>query len=99
MRLDDLSAECRQPRKRMVHLILQALALEETGGVRLMDLQQRLRLPLAMLQRVLAGMNEQELVARFRLEIGSGADRGRCLPSDAAGGGLVPWALPNADMR
>jgi hypothetical protein len=65
-----------EPVDQLAHLVLQALALEKTGGVRLMDLQQRLRLPGAIVLRVLAGMQEQGLVARFEADGWRATERG-----------------------
>jgi hypothetical protein len=65
-----------EPVDPLAHLILQALALEETAGVRLLDLQQRLSLPSAVMQRVLAGMQEEGLLARFETDRWKTTDRG-----------------------
>jgi hypothetical protein len=65
-----------EPVDPLAHLVLQALALEETAAVRLIDLQQRLRLPVAIVQRVLAGMQEQGLVARAEADGWHATERG-----------------------
>jgi hypothetical protein len=51
-----------QPIDPLTHLVLQALALEETDSVSLTNLQQRLRLPAAVVQRILAGMQADGLL-------------------------------------
>jgi DNA-binding MarR family transcriptional regulator len=53
-----------QPVEPLTHLVLQALALEQTQSVSLADLQARLRLPIAVVQRVLVGMEREGLLSR-----------------------------------
>jgi hypothetical protein len=53
-----------QPIDPLTHLVLRALALEEAGNVGLTKLQERLRLPFAVVQRVLTGMEADGLLAR-----------------------------------
>src|SRR6516165_9862223 len=52
-----------EPVDPLVHLVLQALALEKTPCVGVAGLQHRLSLPLAIVHRILAGMQEAGLVA------------------------------------
>jgi hypothetical protein len=59
-----VSVQLEQPIDPLAHLVLQAMALEETACVPMADLQQRLRLPAAIVQRVLAAMQEDGLLAR-----------------------------------
>jgi hypothetical protein len=65
-----------EPVDPLAHLVLQALALEETAGVRLVSLQQRLCLPVTFVHRVLAGMQEEGLVAGFEADGWRATERG-----------------------
>ena len=51
-----------EPIDALTHLVLQALTLEEAGSIRLTDLHERMRLPAAVLQRVVAGMQGEGLL-------------------------------------
>lgn len=64
-----VSALCSRPVDPLAHLVLQAVALEQSTGAGLANLQTRLRLPVAVVQRVLVGMQDVGWLAR------SGPDR------------------------
>jgi hypothetical protein len=72
-----------QPIDPFAHLVLQALALEETGaanhvpGVPSSRVQERLHLPVAMVQRVLATLSDDGLLTRPAAERWQLSERGR----------------------
>jgi hypothetical protein len=61
----------------LAHLVLQALALEDGAGARTAVLQERLRLPGPLIQRVLGGMSEEGLLSRVDSDGWQTTPRGR----------------------
>src|SRR5438874_785398 len=72
-----VNVQCEEPIDPLAHLILQALDLQATAGGRAADLQERLRLPAAMVQRVLAGMIDTGLVVRSASDCWQTTEQGR----------------------
>src|ERR1043165_4953633 len=57
-----------EPVEPFLHLVLQAIALESDARCRLDTLNERLRLPMAVTRRVVAGMQNDGLLALVRSE-------------------------------
>ena len=79
-----------QPIEPLVSLVLQAITLEETDGASLSDLQERLRLPAPVVQRVLADMRESGLLTVSAPDRWRPTDRGNHAPRH----GAVPVCVP-----